>query len=126
MFRREIGERSCQRLRMLALRGSRSRDEAEPRIARFTAQCAGAGPVDCAVDDDAMQPRAERPATVETVEPADGCEERLLCNVLGGAGVVDDEIRRTVGTRPVVSEQRFEVGDRSRLCAPNPGALVAS
>src|SRR6185437_16531532 len=31
-----------------------------------------------------------------------------------------------VRTRPVVLEQGFEVGNRSRLCAPNPGALVAS
>src|SRR6185437_10506151 len=31
-----------------------------------------------------------------------------------------------VRPRPVVLEQGFEVGNRSRLCAPNPGALVAS
>ena len=36
------------------------------------AQLAGAGPVDRAVDDDAVEPRAERPASVEALERPHG------------------------------------------------------
>ena len=58
-----------------------------------------------------MQPRAERAAAVETVEIADGGEERLLGDVLGGGGVARDEPRRPEGARPVLAKEPFEVVD---------------
>ena len=88
------------------------------------AEASGAGPVDRPVDDDPMQPRPERTAAVETVEVAHRGEERLLRDVLGGGRVLHDEIRGPVSPRPVLAEERLEVRGRSRLRAPNPGALL--
>ena len=90
----------------------------------LTAQGARPGPVDRAVDDDAVQPRREGPAAVEPVEVAHGCEEGLLGDVLRGGAVVDDEKGSPVRPGPVLAEQSLEVRDRSRLCAANPGALL--
>ena len=71
-----------------------------------------------------MQPRPERPAAVEAVQVAQRGEEGLLRDVLGGSAVLDDEKRGSMRTRPVLAEQGLEVRDRSRLRAPNPGALL--
>ena len=87
------------------------------------AQLARTRPVDRAVDDDAVQPRRERPAAVEAVEVANGGEERLLRDVLSGGGVARDEVRGPVGPRPVLAEEALEVGDRPALGSPDPGAL---
>ena len=76
--------------------------------AELAAQRARTRPVDCAVDDDPVQPRAERPPAVEAVERAHGCEKRLLRDVLRGGGVVDDEQRGAVGARPVQPEELLE------------------
>jgi hypothetical protein len=50
-------------------------------------------PIDRAVDDDAVQPGAERPVAIEPVQPANCGEKGLLGNVLGRSGVMDDEVR---------------------------------
>src|SRR5207248_5130123 len=82
-------------------------------------------PVDRAVDDDPVQPGPEGTAAVEAVERSDRGEESLLRDVLGGGGVMHDEVRGAVGARPVVPEERLQVVDRASLSAPHPGALVA-
>ena len=87
------------------------------------AQPAGARPVDRAVDHDPVQPRAERAAAVEAVEVANGGEERLLGDVLGGGGVAGDEPRRAERARPVLAKEPLEVVDRAPLGTPDPGAL---
>ena len=84
-----------------------------------------AGPVDRPIDDDPVQPGPERPAPVEAVERAHGREERLLGDVLGGSGVVDDQEGGAVRARPVRAEEGLEVGGRSGLGAAHPGALAA-
>jgi hypothetical protein len=58
-----------------------------------------------------MQPRPERPPSVEAAEVANCCEKRLLCDVLGGCRIVYDEIGSPVGLRPVVPEQRLQIGN---------------
>src|SRR5439155_9619303 len=78
------------------------------------------------VDDDPVQPGAERAAAIEAVEPAHRREEGLLCDVLCSSRVVDDEVRGAVRLWPVVPKQRLEIGDGSLLRAADPGALVAS
>src|SRR5207249_6275871 len=88
-----------------ALRRSRLRHALEIELAP---QRTGAAPVDRTVDDDPVQPRAERAAPVEAVEGAHGREERLLCDVLGCCGVADDEQRRAIGARPVGAKERLE------------------
>src|SRR5581483_7332599 len=86
-------------------------------------EAAGPREVDRTVDDNAVQPRAERPAAVEAVEVADCREERLLRDVLRGGGVAGDEIGGAMRARPVRAEQPFEVVDRPALGTPDPGAL---
>src|SRR5579885_2433385 len=88
------------------------------------AQPARPRPVDGAVDDDPVQPRSERAAAIEAVEVADGGQERLLRDVLGGSGVAGDEPRCPERPRPVLAEEPFEVGHRPALGAPDPAALV--
>src|SRR5581483_2733636 len=102
------------------LRGGRAREGVAACLRPERAQ---ARPVDRAVDDDPVQPRPERAAVVEAVEVANGGEERLLRDVLGGGGVVDDEVRRAVGAGPVVPEQRLEARGVASLGSANPGAL---
>lgn len=80
-------------------------------------------PVDRAVDDDAVQPRRERPAAVEAIEVPDGGEEGFLRDVLGGSVVAGDEARGPIGARPVLSEEPLEILDRASLGTANPGAL---
>ena len=87
------------------------------------AQTTCARPVDRAIDDDAMQPRSERPSPVEPVEVADGGEERLLGDVLGGGGVAGDEVRGPKRPGPVLAKEQLEVGDRPLLGTLDPGAL---
>jgi len=58
-----------------------------------------------------VQPRPERPPAVEAVEVADGREERLLGDILGGCGVARDETRSPERVRPVLTEEPFEVVD---------------
>ena len=82
--------------------------------------------VDRAVDDDPVQPGSERAATVEAVERADRGEKRLLGDVLGGRGIVDDEVGGPVGARPVRAEERLEVRGGSGPGTSNPGALIPS
>ena len=72
-----------------------------------------------------MQPRAERAPSIEAVEVADRGQERLLRDVLGGGGVVDHEVGRAVGARPVRAEEGLEVRGRTSLGAAHPGALAA-
>ena len=70
-----------------------------------------------------MQPGAERPAAVEAVEGAHGREECLLRDVLGGGGVVNDEVGGTVGARPVLAKEGLEIRGRSTLGTSDPGTL---
>src|SRR5581483_8304549 len=87
-------------------------------------EAAGPREVDRAVDDDAVQPRAERPAAVEAIEVAHGGEKRFLRDVLRGGGVAGDEIGGPESARPERAEQVFEVVDRPALGTPDPGALT--
>jgi hypothetical protein len=48
-----------------------------------------------------VQPGAEWPAAVEAIERIDRGKEGVLGDVLGRPGVVDDEVGRAVGARPV-------------------------
>ena len=91
----------------------------DPGVGHLAAQLARAGVVDGAVDDDAMKPGTERPAAVEAIQRADGGEERLLCDVLGGGGVVHHEPRRPVGPRPMAAEELGEGLRRAALCRPH-------
>src|SRR5206468_2073399 len=88
------------------------------------AQLAGTRPVDRAVDDDPVQPRAERPAPVEAIQRPNCRQERLLGDVLGGSLIMDDEVRSAVGERPVRAEEGLEIGGRPGLGPANPGALL--
>ena len=88
---------------------------------RLGPQRAGARPVDRAVDDDPVQPRAERAAAVEAVERAQRGQERLLRDVLGGRGVVHDEPGRAVGGRPVAAEELVD-----RVAAPRWAARTSA
>jgi len=82
-------------------------------------------PVDRPVDDDAMQPRGERPAAVETVEVPNSGEKRLLGDVLGRRGVVDDEIGGALGLPPVTAEQLRERVLGAATGVANESAVVA-
>ena len=92
----------------------------------FAAQRPRPRPVDRAVDDDPVEPGPERAAAVEAVEIADGGEERLLCDVLGCARVVHDEIRGAVGAGPVQPEERLDPRSGPSLRRAHEGALVAA
>ena len=92
----------------------------------LAAQLARPRPVDRAVDDDPVQPRAEGPAAVEAVEVADGGEEGLLRDVLGGGRVVDDEIGGPVRPRPVQPKERLDPRGGPSLRRAHGGALVAA
>jgi moderate conductance mechanosensitive channel len=93
-------------------------------LPELAAERAGSRPVDCPVDDDAVQPGSERPAPVEAVECTHRCEERLLGDVLGRGGVADDEQGCTVRPPPVVAEQMLEGTLVPTLCRADPGALA--
>src|SRR5437868_1585098 len=95
--------------------GPRRRRRLRPVAEALPAQRAGARPVDRAVDDDPVQPRAERASAVEAVERAHRGEERLLRDVLGRGGVADDEQRRTVRARPVTPKELLERLRRAAL-----------
>ena len=86
---------SAARRDVLAARGSSPASPAAPR----------ARVVDRAVDHDAVQPRAERPAAVEAVQRPDRRQERLLGDVLRGRRVVDHQPRGAVRARPVAAEE---------------------
>ena len=88
------------------------------------AQRAGARPVDGAVDDDAVQPRTERPAAVEAVERAHGGEKRFLRDVLGAGCVVDDEVRGAVRARPVRAVEPLHRVDGAGLRGPDQRAVI--
>jgi hypothetical protein len=62
-----------------------------------------------------VQPRAERPPPVEAIERAHRGEKRLLRDVLGCGGVVDDEQRGAVRARPVQPEELLEGANRAAL-----------
>ena len=83
-------------------------------------------PVDRAVDDDPVQPRAERPSAIEAVEVADGGEEGLLRDVLGGGRVVDDEKGGPVRPWPVQAKERLDPRGGPSLRRAHGGALVAA
>ena len=100
-------------------------DGAEGVVARLAAERTRTRPVDRAVDHDPVQPRAEGAQPVEAVERPDGGEEGLLGDVFGRRGVMHDEVRSAVRARPVMPEERLEVGDRAALRAAHPGALGA-
>ena len=74
----------------------------------LAAELPAAGEVDRAVDDDAMQPRAERSAPVEALEAAQRGEKGFLRDVLGGRCVVDDEKRGSKCLRPVQPKESLE------------------
>src|SRR6266542_5554844 len=104
MLRREVCEGNEHVVRELGIAIPRG-DVLEPRLAaELPASC----PVDRAIDDDAMQPCAERPSAVETVEMAQRSEEGLLGDVLGGRCVVDDQERGPERLRPVQAEEGLE------------------
>src|SRR6266511_515029 len=88
------------------------------------AQSACAGPVDRPVDDDAVQPRAERTPAVEAVEGADRPRERFLSAVLRCRSVLDDAICGAVRAGPVLAKERIEIRDRSGLGAPHPSGFA--
>src|SRR5581483_5874534 len=111
-------ERPVAELR--ALRGGRAREGVAACLRPERAQ---ARAVDRAVDDDPVQPRPERAAVVEAVEVANGGEERLLRDVLGGGGVAGDEPRSAKRARPVLAEEPLQVGGRAALGTPDPSAL---
>ena len=92
----------------------------------LASQLPRARPVDRPVDDDPVQPGPEGAAAVEAVEVAHGGEERLLRDVLGCSGVVNDEVRGTVGSRPVQPEQRLDPRGGAPLGGAHEGALVAA
>src|SRR6266511_2518741 len=126
MFRGELRQSGRERARVrIVARGCRC-DRAQCSFADLAAERPRARPVDRAIDDDAVQPWAERTPAIEPVERANGGEKRFLCDVLCGGGVMHDEVRGAVGPWPVMAEERLEVGDRSPLRASDPGALIAS
>ena len=81
--------------------------------------------VDRAVDDDAVQPRTERAAAVEAVEGAERGEESLLGDVLGGRGIVNDEVGGPVGAPPVQAEQLVEGSRGPALRAAHERPLIS-
>ncbi len=89
------------------------------------AQRACTRPVDRAVDDDAVEPRAERAPAVEAVERAHGGQERLLCDVFRSRRVADDQQRGAIRARPVPAEQLLERGGRATLRVADERALLA-
>ena len=95
----------------------------DPGVGHLAPQLAGAGVVDGAVDDDPMQPGAEGPAAVEAIQRADGGEEGLLRDVLGGGRVVHHEPRRPVGARPMAAEELGEGLARAALRGPDERRL---
>ena len=98
--------------------GAIERRRLDARVGHLAPQLARAGVVDGAVDDDAVKPRAERPAAIEAVERADGGQERLLGDVLGRGRVVQHEPRRPVGARPMAAEELGEGLGSSRAARP--------
>ena len=127
VFRRKLAERGEHGLRVRrSLLGPVGRRELQRGLADLGPQRPGPRPVDRAVDDDPVEPRPERTAAVEPVERPDRGKERLLRDVLGRGAVVDDEVGGAVGARPVLPEERLEVGQRARLGTGDPGALVGS
>ncbi len=86
-------------------------------------EAARAGPVDRPVHHDPVQPRRERASPVESVEIANGGEEGLLGDVLGGGGVARDEACSAERPRPMFAKEQLEVGDRPLLGTLDPGAL---
>ena len=88
-------------------------------------QCPRPCVVDCAVDDDSMKPWPEGSAAVEPVKCTNGGEERLLRDVLGGGGIVDDEVGRAMRSAPVEAKQLLERSRRSALCVLHERPLVS-
>ena len=74
----------------------------------------------------AEQPRPERFAAVEAVQPADRGQERLLGDVLGGGVVVHDQERAPVGARPVAVKEQLQVGLRAGERAGDQRPLAAT
>jgi nicotinamidase/pyrazinamidase len=127
VLRRETGERAGEFLG-IGISGAIARGlgARERSVSDLASKGTRAGPVDRPVDDDAMEPRPEGTAPIETVECSHCGEEAFLCDVLGGRCVVDDQVGGPVGAWPVGPEQRFQIRDRSGLGASYPGALVAA
>src|SRR5439155_6332691 len=99
------------------------RQDLEVTFFDFCTEFPSTCPVNGAIDRDPVQPGAERPAAVETIEVPHGREEGLLCDVLGGGGIVHDEVRRPVGARPVLAKEGLEIRDRSMLGTSDSGTL---
>ena len=89
-------------------------------------QRAGARPVDRAVDDDPVQPRPERPPAVEAVERAQRREERLLRDVLGRRGVVDDQPRGPVRRAASGGRKSSSIAAADPPCAARTSARSAA
>src|ERR1700675_1344074 len=106
MLRREPCE-SCQDVVAWDAVGAWGRDAVLEGY--LAAEPARACPVDRPVDGDAMEPRPERPPTVEAIEAAQGCEECLLRDVLSRGCIVSDEIRSAQCAWPVRPEEGLEV-----------------
>ena len=92
---------------------------------RLAAQRSCPSPVDRAIDNDPVQPRAEGSSAIEPLERPDRGEKRLLGDVLGGGSVVDDQIGGTVSPRPVAPVELLERLVRSSLRGPDPAPLPA-
>ena len=68
---------------------------------------------------------SERSAAIEAIEVADRGEERLLRDVLGGGGVVHDEVSGVVRTAPVEPEQLVEGSLGPALRAAHERPLIS-
>jgi len=121
-----VGREAAERLEELGIGLGRIRR-------RFSRKCIAADlgaklppprPVDRAVDDDPVQPGREGAAAIEAVQRPHRGEKGLLGDVFRRCRVVDDEVGRPVGPRPVVAEELLERGGRAALRAADPGALV--
>jgi hypothetical protein len=120
-----VGRKPCERCEQLAVwRLVLFRARRVLGQLRLPAEAPGSRRVDRAVHDDPVEPGPEGPAAVEAVEAPDRGEEGLLGDVLRERGILDDQVRRAVSSRPVLVEERLHVGHGAALRASHPGALV--
>ena len=102
--------------------GSSGQVEGSGRLLEADGAAAAANLVDRPVDRDPVQPGAERPAAVETVEAVERLEEGLLGHVLGSRARAGHGVGRTEGVRPVPAEQAL---DRRGVTAAGSGDQVS-